>query len=89
MKTDILIILATGLGGLVLGGLLVRFIQQIKGNSVIASAEEKAKSIIQNAKHKGERIKKEKIFQAKERFIELKGEHEKVILEREKKNHRK
>ncbi len=85
MKTDILIILATGLGGLVLGGLLVRFIQQIKGNSVIASAEEKAKSIIQNAKHKGERIKKEKIFQAKERFIELKGEHEKVILEREKK----
>ena len=35
--------------------------------------------------NRGRIIKKDKIFQAKERFLELKSEHEQVILSREKK----
>ncbi|MDA0774463.1 MAG: ribonuclease Y [Bacteroidetes bacterium] len=85
MEADILIISIAGIAGLGLGLLLSKIIQTNKANTIISSAENKAKNIIQNAKHKGERIRKDKIFQAKERFIELKGEHEKVILEREKK----
>ena len=42
-------------------------------------------SILKQAKSDGESIKKDKILQAKEKFIELKSEHEKVILARDKK----
>lgn len=44
-----------------------------------------AASIVKEAKAEGESIKKDKILQAKEKFIELKSEHEKVILSRDKK----
>tara|TARA_B100001142_G_scaffold319702_1_gene363561 strand:- start:571 stop:2103 length:1533 start_codon:yes stop_codon:yes gene_type:complete len=39
----------------------------------------KSKLIIEEARKEAEQIKKEKILQAKEKFIELKGEHEKII----------
>ena len=39
-----------------------------------------AKSIVTDAENKAEQIKKEKILQAKEKFFELKTEHEKEIL---------
>ncbi len=42
----------------------------------------KAKLIIEVAKKNAEQIKKEKILQAKEKFIELKSEHEKVIIKK-------
>ena len=39
----------------------------------------------QNAKAEAENIKKDKIFQAKEKFLELKAEHEKTISAKDKK----
>ena len=45
----------------------------------------KAKLILDNAETEGEQIKKDKILQAKEKFLELKSEHEKIILERNQK----
>ena len=42
----------------------------------------KAKLIILEAQKNAEQIKKEKILQAKEKFIELKSEHEKVIIKK-------
>ena len=42
----------------------------------------KKDEIIRNAEAQGEAIKKEKIFQAKEKFLQLKGEHEAYINER-------
>ena len=38
--------------------------------------------ILRCAEQDGENIKKEKIFQAKEKFLQLKSEHEQQILER-------
>ena len=82
MDTTVLIIaVASALGGLVLGRLLMG----IKANSIIKAANAKAKAIQRKAHQQGDRLKKDKILQAKERFLELKGEHEKVILQREKK----
>ncbi|MDT8346825.1 MAG: ribonuclease Y, partial [Flavobacteriaceae bacterium] len=52
---------------------------------VIDVAKREAESILKEAQKEGESIKKDKILQAKEKFIELKAEHEKVILNREKK----
>ena len=45
----------------------------------------KAKSIIENAEKEGERIKADKLLQAKEKFFQLKTEHEKAINERNQK----
>lgn len=45
----------------------------------------RAKSIIAEAKKEGENIKKDKILQAKEKFLEMKAEHEKVIITKDKK----
>ena len=39
---------------------------------------------IKKAHQESDRIKKDKMLQAKERFIELKAEHEKVIVQRKK-----
>ena len=42
-------------------------------------AQNKGKTIINEAKKEGEQIKKEKFLQAKEKFLGLKSEHEKII----------
>lgn len=43
------------------------------------------KRIIKEAEAEGERIKKDKLIQAKEKFVQLKAEHEKSILAKDKK----
>ena len=44
----------------------------------------KSNSILEDAKKEAERIKKDKILQAKEKFIELKSQHERSINEKNK-----
>src|SRR5690606_31248770 len=56
-----------------------------KGSKALANAKREAEDIIKEAKKDGENIKKDKIFQAKEKFLELKAEHEKVIIGKDKK----
>ena len=57
------------------GGGITFFVVNGKNNT-------KAKLIIDDAQKNAEQIKKEKILQAKEKFIELKSEHEKVIIKK-------
>ncbi|TQD39304.1 ribonuclease Y [Haloflavibacter putidus] len=59
--------------------------QENNANSILADAKKEAESILKEAKQEGESKKKDKILQAKEKFIELKSEHEKVIMGRDKK----
>lgn len=58
-----------------------------KGNAskTVLAAKKEAESVLREAKIEGENIKKDKIFQAKEKFLELKAEHEKVIIAKDKK----
>ena len=49
---------------------------------VNAARRKQADKIIKEAELEGENIKKEKIFQAKEKFLQLKGEHERFINEK-------
>ena len=56
-----------------------------KANFIIKDAKQNAGNIIQNANVQAESIKKEKIVQAKEKFLELKSEHDANIQSREKK----
>ncbi|SMG51263.1 ribonuclease Y [Arenibacter troitsensis] len=74
-----------GLVGLAIGFAVAKFMEKGKASKTIASAKKEAANIIKEANIEGENIKKDKIFQAKEKFLELKAEHEKVIINKDKK----
>ncbi len=78
-------LIVIGIAGLVVGFVIAKFMEKGKASKIIANAKKEANSILKEAKIEGENIKKDKIFQAKEKFLELKAEHEKVILNKDKK----
>lgn len=82
---DITTIIIVALVGLVFGFVIAKLLEKGKASRTIGNAKKEALSIIKNAKTEGENIKKDKIFQAKEKFLELKAEHEKVIINKDKK----
>jgi ribonuclease Y len=75
--TEILPIIV-GIVALVLGYLIASTIMR-------KSIEGKSKTLLDSAKKTAEQLKKDKILQAKEKFLELKSEHEKTINERNRK----
>lgn len=81
---DILIIVIAAVVGLALGFGIAKMLEK-QASQTLLNAKKEAASIVKEAKAEGESIKKDKILQAKEKFIELKSEHEKVILSRDKK----
>ena len=84
MDTNILLVVA-GIVGLVIGFVIAKMLEKGKAAKAISGAKKEASDIIKEAKKEGENIKKDKIFQAKEKFLELKAEHEKVIINKDKK----
>ena len=74
-----------GIIGLAIGFFIAKMLEKTKANKLIEETQKEAKNIVKEAQVEAEAIKKDKILQAKEKFIELKSEHEKVILSREKK----
>ncbi len=71
--------------GLIIGFVINKILEKNKGKKKISDADKTAKRIVKEAHKEADSIKKDKILQAKEKFIELKAEHEKVILSRDKK----
>lgn len=71
--------------GFVIGFLVMKQAEKKKAFKTLENAKQEANTIIKEASLEAESIKKDKILQAKEKFIELKAEHEKVILARDKK----
>lgn len=82
---SLFLIIAIGVIGIALGFLIAKMIEKNNGSNLVKSAKKTASNILREAKSEAETIKKDKILQAKEKFIELKSEHEKVILSRDKK----
>lgn len=74
-----------GIVGLAIGFSIAKFLEKGKASKTIAEAKREASNILKNAHKEGDNIKKDKIFQAKEKFLELKAEHEKVIVSKDKK----
>jgi ribonucrease Y len=71
--------------GIVGGFGIAKFLEKSNVSNLIKNAKKEASSILKDAKTEAEGIKKDKILQAKEKFLELKTEHEQVILSRDKK----
>ena len=86
METNTILLIVGGIIlGLIVGFFIAKTLEKSNASKLIKNAKKEALSIIKDANHEGEAIKKDKILQAKEKFIELKSEHEKVILSRDKK----
>ncbi|HFK5506576.1 ribonuclease Y [Elizabethkingia anophelis] len=86
MTTTIIIvgILCLVIGALV-GFLLSKSSLNSKARFIIEDAKKSAENLIEKANVQAESIKKEKNVQAKEKFLELKAEHDNNIQQREKK----
>ena len=82
---NIVTIIITAVVAIAIGFIIAKMLEKNNATTAIASAKKEAVSIIKNAEKDGESLKKDKMLQAKERFIELKSEHEKVINSRERK----
>ena len=61
------------------------FLQKFKNNKFLEDTKKEAKELLDEARRDANQVKSEKMLQAKERFIELRSEHEKLIFNREKK----
>ena len=70
--------------GIIAGFLISKLLEKTSVTKTIDNATREATRILNSAETEGESLKKDKMFQAKERFLELKSEHEKHILNKEK-----
>jgi ribonuclease Y len=61
------------------------FIDKARSGGTVKRAKDKAVMILKEANLEADALKKDKMLQAKDKFIELKAEHEKVILARDRK----
>ncbi len=71
--------------GLIIGFVIAKTLEKKKASLILKNAKKQASAMLKEARIDAEALKKDKILQAKEKFIELKSEHEKVILSRDKK----
>lgn len=85
MDSNTITILVASVIGIIVGFLIAKLFEKSNASQLLKTARKNAADIMKEATIDAETIKKDKILQAKEKFIELKSEHEKVIINREKK----
>ncbi|EAS20080.1 HD superfamily hydrolase [Flavobacteria bacterium BBFL7] len=86
LMTPIIYAIVALVVGLAIGYFIAKsIVEKGKASQLISDAQKEAKSLLKEAQVEGEKIKNEKTFKAKEKFIELKSQHEKEIMNREKK----
>lgn len=71
----VFLLIIVGISGVILGGV-------ITGTILNKALERKRDNLLKEAMEKADVIKKDKILQAKEKFLQLKAEHEKYIHEK-------
>jgi len=81
---DIVSIIIGIVGGLAGGFTITKVLDKSTASNLLNSAKKDAAIILKDDNLEGEKIKKEKLLQNKEKFLELKTEHEKEILSKDK-----
>ncbi len=84
MEPTILYIII-GVAALILGIVAGKFIFAKNTQKQIQEAELQSQTILKEAELRAETIKKEKALEAKEKFVQMKAEHDREVLERTKK----
>jgi len=82
---SMIILIITGVVALVVGLGAGRMIFSKNTKKQVEEAEELSQKIVKEAELRAETIKKEKQLEAKERFVQLKAEHERDVLDRTRK----
>ncbi len=83
MEITITIIIAA-VASLIAGSVVTYLVTRKSNKGIVETAEEKANAIIIEAQAKGELYVKDKTIEAKDKFYQLKTEHEKHIAEKDK-----
>lgn len=74
-----------GVAALVAGIILGKFIFAKNTQKQVEEAEKQAQKIIADGETKAETLKKEKLLEAKEKFVQLKADHDRDVLQRTQK----
>ena len=85
MDQNILFAIIAGVAGLIIGIILGKILFAKNTKKQLADAELIAQNIIKEAELRGETFKKEKELEAKERFVQMKSNHDKEVFEKNKK----
>ncbi|HXB09688.1 MAG TPA: ribonuclease Y [Puia sp.] len=80
--TETVIVVIVGIIGLAVGVLAGKFFFAPKVQARIDEAAHQARKIVADAQTTAENLKKEKLLEAKEKFVQLKAEHDKEVLEK-------
>jgi ribonuclease Y len=84
MESNVLFIII-GVICLIVGVVAGKFIFAVNTKKQLEEAESQSRKIIAEAQTASENLKKEKLLEAKERFVQLKSEHDKEVLDKNKK----
>lgn len=85
MEYSLTVIIILGVVSLAVGVIAGKFIFAKNTKGKLAEADQLAQKIISDARNNAETIKREKQLEAKERFVQLKAEHDKEVLQRNQK----
>ncbi|HNP54581.1 MAG TPA: Rnase Y domain-containing protein, partial [Ferruginibacter sp.] len=77
--------LIIGAVALIVGIILGKIIFAKNTQKRIEEAEQEAKRIIADGESKAESLKKEKLLEAKEKFVQLKADHDRDVMQRQQK----
>jgi len=75
-----------GVAGIILGIIAGKLLFSKNTKKQVAEAEILAQSILKEAELRGETFKKEKELEAKERFVQMRSNHEKEVFEKNKRS---
>jgi len=81
----IIIYIIIGAAALVLGIILGKLVFAKNTQKQIAEAEQQAQKIIADGQLQAENLKKEKLLEAKEKFVQLKSDHDRDVMQRNQK----
>ncbi|WP_207492208.1 ribonuclease Y [Aridibaculum aurantiacum] len=81
----IIISIIAVVAGVIVGVIIGKFVFAKDTRKQVEEAEQQAQKIISDAQLQAETLKKEKILEAKEKFVQLKSEHDKEVLDRNRK----
>jgi ribonucrease Y len=84
MEPNILSIII-GLVALIIGAVLGKIFFAKNTKKQVEEAEQQAQKIVTDGQLQAENLKKEKLLEAKEKFVQLKSEHDKDVLQRNQK----
>ena len=81
----IILYIIIGAAALILGIILGKLVFAKNTQKQIAEAERQAQKIIADGQLQAENLKKEKLLEAKEKFVQLKSDHERDVMQRNQK----